>query len=817
MAVVAPVPAADVVNSSVVSALSPPPAPMPPATQWNDATPAFATQPQPQPLTQLSPLDEVGNLGWMFDFQLPFFGPGTSTGSDPAELAWLNAWHTPSMMATNPSAVPLFPALPAPVDSQQQPGVPSSSNGHAQPRRSRRGSPLAHGSDWPDDYEPPQNERATQLDLAQLRLTREGEHSAHSADSAAGTRGLDHAQCHVSPSTRDTLLDFIATTGMHQWSPFCLSSPPPDTFLSLAELNELFAVYFERLHPHIPFIHGPTFDSAATHPLLMLSIVANALSFISDRPHIDSTVSRRLSTGFADMVRIGIVSAAETGKSTRGEDYGSVLLMLAQSWLHQQSLGLGCGDKRMYQFAERNRGGLITFARRSGLLRVRHTQALLPVSEDASTREQAWKQWTRQEAKIRLAWSIFVYDQQICVLLDTAPMLTPSEMRAELPRRDRLWSARNADEWAAACASLTEEDVRPTWLQPTLQRLLSHQISPTAIEEPTGNRFTVLILATVLYRLLWDTTKTRRFLRGDEPDETADAASLPMIPCDENLPRIFHRAIAALSSIKTSQPAWSAPSHAPLLADVRLLQHICTLHFAAAPTFLERCIAAAGRYGLNTELCLESRRILERQIRGNGNRRGLSSRRRNLRRTVASAAQIVACAMDHESPERDSLVMVFGLFHAALVLWAYVRYHKAPEEQDTKSEHDDAAVVDVEGEDDDDDATPRSTIQAATLTEANGVDLAAMHASQTRGLRLWIAARYRCEDGTCRPFKPGRVILGSIACIEVSAIDAKHDSTAEAAKVLQHVSLLLNTLPWGLASSFAAVLRRLAVDDGGVA
>lgn len=315
---------------------------------------------------------------------------------------------------------------------------------------------------------------------------------------------------------------------------------------------------------------------------------------------------------------------------------------------------------------------------------------------------------------------------------------------------------------------------------------------------PPPNRFASVILSSVLYRLLWDTTKTRRFLVGDDEHgaKGAQGMLLAFAAGDDHLPSILQSAIAVLSTrASMGRPSSFSPRH-PLSADAHLLHHICTVHFGAGPAFIEHCVAAAGRYGLKTEYCTDARKKLQQRIQ----RPRLQGRK--VRSAVAGAAQVVACAMDYESRERDTLLMVFGLFHAALVLWAYARY------QVNTGNSDDAFALDnAEG------AVPLASTQAVTLAQANGVDLTAVHASQKLGSQLWVEGRYRCADDgqscVCE-FRPRRVSLGSIALLENMQDD---NGPSEATKILKHVSLLLDTLPWGLASSFAAVLNRVA-DSG---
>lgn len=778
----------------------PPPASLPPPSEW-PAVAGIASLGDSalaenlfSPPPQSSPLDEFNDLGWLFDLQIPLFN---ANSTHPVASRWPNQ-DEPEVPHPHHMGDNLLPA------QLQPPWHPP-----AQRRSwavSRRASPSRDGacSDWPEDYEP-QNERVPQVDLAQFVLTRDNSSPGANATQAHALQGEHrpplHDTCSVSADTRQSLLEFIAATGMHQGSLFCLSTPATPTFLTIPELSALLAVYFERVHPHMPFIHAPTFNSATTHPLLLLSILATALPFSSDRLNVDSAASRKLSAAFADLVRIGIVTADTASENNRsGLDYRAMLLMLTQSWLHQQNVGLGCGDKRMYQFAERNRGGLITFARRSGLLHTRHATTSLPTDAANDTPErqqQAWRHWLRQEAKVRLAWSIFVYDQQICVLLDTAPMLTPSDIKAELPRNERLWCARNPQEWIDACRALQDADLNPTWLEPTIQKLLTQHLTSKPESPQAGNCFTMLVLATVLYRLRWDMTKTRRFLLGDEEqNEELSAISLAMAPNDNHLRRIFHSAIAGLArSAERVTCTWSAaPVRHPVVADVHLLRHICILHFAAGGSFVERCVAAAGRNGLQSEQCMEARKRLSHCIQQPKD----LQHARDIRSSVASAAQIVAFAMDHESSERDSLMMVFGLFHAALVLWAYTLFHDPQKHRSTCQQGLEGVCP---GED-----IPFCTTQAATLTQANGVDLAALHESQLRGLHLWIAGCFQSDFGL-QKFHPRKVTLGSIACIESEIGEASEE---EATKLLKHASLLLNTLPHGLANSFAAVLHRLA-------
>lgn len=290
---------------------------------------------------------------------------------------------------------------------------------------------------WPQDYRPVRSRppsieiTALSLDLPRPGVDRHvpmvqiGDGHARRS-TATGTAAGSAAS--VSEETRQQLLVYLEHSCRHPWSLYSFRSPAPPAFLQAHEIEALLNLFFERFHAYVPLLHPATFDAAVTPPvLLLIMITIGLIYYVQTRGQ-----HRTLSLAFSELARIGVMSAYEA------DQRGFLDVPINQAWLLQQMFGVASGDKRLCKLAERNRGGMVTAVRRTGLLTLpAHSQRLYDTivasSDDEATLARLWRAWIERESRIRLGWFVFLYDQQFSCYLDVAPMIPVGEVSSPFP------------------------------------------------------------------------------------------------------------------------------------------------------------------------------------------------------------------------------------------------------------------------------------------------------------------------------------------------------------------------------------------------
>lgn len=541
-------------------------------------------------------------------------------------------------------------------------------------------------SEWPQDYRPAKS-KPTLIEISDYCLTIEDDVDLHDTATAAGgafghknsanagdstqqeeqqhrlpfvliDEGLDQTKdpstkgssasfeqlrgfnkWHISEHSRKQLLTYLQQCCRHPWSLYSFENPS-DTFLTCTQMETLIALFFRKYHPYVPVLHPPTFDVTQAPPVLSLVMLAVGLVFYAAEvqscvPNLKKKSLARLrrstsvlSLAFSETVRMGVIHAFEA------DQRGFFNIPINQAWVIQQLFAIASGDKRLYKVAERNRGGLVTAVRRLGVL---HTSELrIDAStlrqKDEASLAQTWKAWKDREARIRLGWFVFVYDQLFSLYLDLSPMLLHTEITSQFPTDEALWSAPTAQEWSTryvAKASTSAPPQKRAFLN-TLRRLLH----PGRFSGPPLrlNRLEAYILSITLYRIRWDSSK-RSVLweddaslgddvregvttgdgddEGDDDDSAAAAAdhggtnamrnSIPPVgrgSLDEaasNALRGFAEAAAATTSrMKRRRPHDGSHLRLPdpvalaLSVDVQLTRLLSDLHFTGPPAFFDK-------------------------------------------------------------------------------------------------------------------------------------------------------------------------------------------------------------------------------------
>lgn len=645
---------------------------------------------------------DLGGLEWIFE---ALEESHTSSRADPGG----NGLGSPALMASNLGQHEQLQQL----HQQQQQAKVAASAAAAAEQRNNDGAAREEGGEWPQDYRPVSSSLPL-FELTQLKLDGFSEDvfsggvNAPSTSSSSNTSGpsvtiLDLANssslgsvvpphCVVSQETRQRLLEFLRHSCKHPWSRYQLSADASQ-FLTVPQLQTLVHLFFERFDTHLPFLHKPTFRTDRIPSMLLLVIITIGLVFHSTAAGAgaSSNGSNRLAVALSEVARISVVSAVESDLQ------GFMHMFVTQSWLLQQLFGLGCGDKKLFQLAERNRTGIATFVRRLGLLRIRHssttgfsprTQSRSGYQTPANTAEaaaeklsldQRWRSWIEIECRVRLGWAVYMYDQGYPMCFDLPPVLVYSEVASQLPCDEALWSASTAQEWEKIMGQLhashpapeqqddeeggmeggatTLSDRTSDFLN-TLQSFLQNKSTAVRI-----NKFGAVILATTFYRLMWDHSKQELLLGWSTSQPIEEGGSLGS------------RASASLSMLVNATGTGSLfqPSSSDaMISDLTLIKMLSDLHFGFPPRLFDELKDAAGRFGFQTEGHREAHSWLGRFF-ANATHKGC------IERGVRSAVHIyqVSAAKVGASGGRNDqgLSHVTAVFHSALLLWAYLSFH----------------------------------------------------------------------------------------------------------------------------------------------
>ncbi|SPO43849.1 uncharacterized protein PSANT_01534 [Moesziomyces antarcticus] len=499
----------------------------------------------------------------------------------------------------------------------------------------------------------------------------------------------------ITETARQHLLEYIRHSCKHPWSVYSFNGNA-DRFLTCSEIEILVSLYFRKVHPYTPILHQPSFDPETTSPVLLLIMVTKGLVFyvseMQARGARSASLARLqkrasiLAPALSELTRIGTMSAYEA------DQRGFQDIVINSAWLLQQQFGIGAGNKRLYKLAERNRGGIMTAIRRIGLLnmstiRLDTTDQPLDTIDDQKL-ERKWRAWIERESRIRLGWCVFLYDQLYSLYMDISPVLLYTEITSPFPCDEQLWNARSAREWYSRIPQHSQATPKTSFID-ALRKLLDpprHEDIPLRL-----NRFEAYILAVTLYRIRWDTSK-RSVLFGMEAfahaeevtlgeNHVVDAASGTVAidaAAANALQGLAEAAASATLSLTSNSPAKrSKPSANPpslaLSVDVQLLRLLSRMHFSGPPAFFDRLKDAAGRAGnaRRADAVIE----LKRWVADPKNHVAM----RQMLLASAQVYDLIRTSLDATAANSNVMVLqshvgIVGLFHSALIVWAYVKF-----------------------------------------------------------------------------------------------------------------------------------------------
>ncbi|KAJ6107473.1 hypothetical protein N7523_008796 [Penicillium sp. IBT 18751x] len=266
---------------------------------------------------------------------------------------------------------------------------------------------------------------------------------------------------------------------------------PDFTLPSRHTLTRYITSYFEGFHPHIPFIHIPTFRFNECSPELALAIMTIGAQYRFEHRnaerifHVSKTVlyermsrESRIASQAAYSVPMGVPPYTDHQPGNNG----------AANTTSRKMEVIRCLLVLM-SYATWERAGLVQEAFQLQAQLVQHLRDIGLSEQHSDSRAQPldWYEWADQESVRRTKLISFCFIHIHSVAYNVYPSLRSSEMHLRLPCSTREWTANSASEWEAA-----QRDRGPQQLffQDALTLLLQKSRSATPVEPipaPLGN------------------------------------------------------------------------------------------------------------------------------------------------------------------------------------------------------------------------------------------------------------------------------------------------------------------------------------------
>lgn len=249
---------------------------------------------------------------------------------------------------------------------------------------------------------------------------------------------------------------------------------PDFTLPSRHTLTRYITSYFEGFHPHIPFIHIPTFRFNECSPELALAIMTIGAQYRFEHRNAERIFHVSKAVLYERMAR-------DSANHQQGSNEA------ASATLRQMEV-IRCLLVLM-SYATWERAGLVQEAFQLQVQLVQHLRdiGLSEPHVDPHAQTMDWFEWAEQESVRRTKLISFCFIHIHSVAYNAYPSLRTSEMHLRLPCSTREWTANNAAEWEAA---QRERGPQQLFFQDALTFLLQKSRSPVPVEPipaPLGN------------------------------------------------------------------------------------------------------------------------------------------------------------------------------------------------------------------------------------------------------------------------------------------------------------------------------------------
>ncbi|KAL2415821.1 hypothetical protein ABEF91_000124 [Exophiala dermatitidis] len=218
-----------------------------------------------------------------------------------------------------------------------------------------------------------------------------------------------------------------------------------DTASDIASINAFYTAFL----PSFPIIHRGTFEALSASGSMQNAIIC-----------IGALYCQR---GTGSQPRIPLFESTCVAMQKYVEQNRSRYqqLWVLQTFLLLEFFGLFAGDHASFQRARRIHRDLVDAIR---MLQMSHEGTnrssiddMIDEAEDESetsflanlqSLETRWQEFAERESRKRCVYTLYVLDSQIAIMCNHRPMLSPLEIKYDLPCVEEAWLARSAHLWA---------------------------------------------------------------------------------------------------------------------------------------------------------------------------------------------------------------------------------------------------------------------------------------------------------------------------------------------------------------------------------
>ncbi|KAJ5653267.1 hypothetical protein N7490_000270 [Penicillium lividum] len=265
---------------------------------------------------------------------------------------------------------------------------------------------------------------------------------------------------------------------------------PDFTLPSRHTLTRYLTSYFEGFHPHIPFIHIPTFRFNECSPELILAMMTIGAQYRFEHRTAERIFHVSKAVLYERMSRESQVAAQGYSVPVGGP--------YSESRKGQRSTLVSSTSRQMevircllvlMGYATWERAGLVQEALQlqAQLVQMLREASLTEPPSDPHALSTDWYEWADQESVRRTKLISFCFIHIHSIAYNAYPSLRSSEIHMRLPCSTKEWTATNAAEWEAA---QRERGPQQLFFQDALTLLLQKSRSAVPlnpIPSPIGN------------------------------------------------------------------------------------------------------------------------------------------------------------------------------------------------------------------------------------------------------------------------------------------------------------------------------------------
>ncbi|KAL4908784.1 fungal-specific transcription factor domain-containing protein [Aspergillus multicolor] len=439
------------------------------------------------------------------------------------------------------------------------------------------------------------------------RFTRQENLNRHTASvhRRSNLRPFPCPQCDVSFSRSDLRKRHVRKYHLQETDPSIArftesphNKPPgtstarPSTVTNVANISWLFQLpqfitaYFDKFQTILPLIHRPTFDASSSNEPLLQAVACIGAVYHSAGSHHE--------------VSLALMHSGVQALDTYVEQHkcaGFRQVWVIQAYLLFEYFALHSCDDELFRTTVTIHRKLVDAARQYQLLQDSITLGGQEPLQSGSL-QRDWESAIQSEARKRAMYTLYYLDAQMSVMCNIRPLLTALEVKYELPCRDDLWSAPNAQTWNSLLILSQDEsfnnehddddaNVDPRPAQGDLYSSIMHLMAPGPPGKSLGllwnSAFAALMLVMQIQMMVRDLILGSTFLyhniRGqDENDAERHRHTLSIIP--EHSRAQIMQALDALADLMPPRPATETLEECPV--DVRPWNHIWIVwHYTA--------------------------------------------------------------------------------------------------------------------------------------------------------------------------------------------------------------------------------------------